>query len=165
MKTHMQNILSVAVIVFFISCNSSDDAVSVEVEGFKDQNLQGSIDGISWQAASGRAKTNSFSGDKYWINIIDKTLADPCSEFNFEGDRVFFSVPMEVGLYPIEISSNADDRQTVTLFKSSESLNIIATVGAVEVLTLTDDFMTGRIDAVGGLGSFVNGNFSVPICK
>lgn len=43
--------------------------------------------------------------------------------------------------------SGGTNSRTVTLFKESKTLNIIATEGAVEVTSISDTQISGRMDA------------------
>lgn len=43
--------------------------------------------------------------------------------------------------------SGGTNSRTVTLFKESETLNVIATEGAVEVTSISDTQISGRMDA------------------
>ena len=79
----------------------------------------------------------------------------------------FFSVPNEVGIYKLKLNLNCftcADNFTVTLFEKDGSMNFIATDGAVEILTISDTQVSGRIDARYDGNTFVNGNFTVSIC-
>lgn len=163
MKIYIQSLLSAIVISFLNSCGGSEDASPAY--DFKDQNMKGTIDGISWQVVSGKAEVSTSANDKYFLNFSEKTIDNACNDFVFDGNRVFFSIPNAVGLYELQINTSTGDGQTATLFKGSEFLNIIATEGAIEILTITDALVTGRIDAKADSESSVNGNFSVPLCK
>lgn len=78
---------------------------------------------------------------------------------------MFFTVPNEVGLYKLSFDLGSFSGQTVTLFDQQTVLNTIATTGAIEILTITDTEVTGRVDARADKDNFVNGNFTVSFCS
>lgn len=79
---------------------------------------------------------------------------------------VFFSIPNEEGLYKLKFDFNgsASDNQTVTIFQEDGFFNCIAAEGAVEITTISETGVTGKIDARCDAGFFINGNFSVNFC-
>jgi hypothetical protein len=79
-----------------------------------------------------------------------------------EGNNVFFYVDNAVKL--TKLSFNNVDSRTVTLFEDDDTMNWIAAKGAVEITSITDTEVSGRIDAQYGTNTFVNGNFTVPLC-
>lgn len=149
--------------LLLISC-SNDDGPGLAFD-FIDQNLQGTIDGISFTLGEGRAEESISNSEELSINLYDisEDIDDPC-DFNFFGEhvRVVFTIPNAVGLYELG-DTDEDLARTVTLLNPSGPTNIIALDGAVELLTITSSEVTGRIDARSGSDA-VNGNFVVPIC-
>ena len=61
--------------------------------------------------------------------------------------------------------NDLEGSRTVTLFDDEEVMNVIATEGAVEITSVTDTHVTGRIDARADEDNFINGNFTVPLCQ
>src|SRR5690606_40977769 len=55
--------------------------------------------------------------------------------------------------------------EPVTLFDDEEVMNVIATEGAVEITSVTDTHVTGRIDARADEDNFISGNFTVALCQ
>jgi hypothetical protein len=53
----------------------------------------------------------------------------------------------------------------VNLFEEEGYVNNLASTGAVEILSISETQVSGRIDARIDDESFVNGNFTVNICK
>jgi hypothetical protein len=162
--------ISSALILFFsflISCGSDDSEDTGPSYEFINQNTQGTIDGNSFDFGSGTVEVSPFDSNEFSLDLYDdsETFTDPCELFGF-GDfvNVFFSVPNAVGLYELSIDfSGGNESRTVTLFNPETVLNIIATEGAVEILSISDTELTGRIDVRAG-ESFVNGNFTVVFC-
>ncbi|MEO9966057.1 MAG: hypothetical protein ABJF11_09725 [Reichenbachiella sp.] len=164
MKT-LARILFLSLIIINFSCSDDDDDGGPAYE-FTNQNLQGQINGKSWSFVEGVAEVSPFDDTKLSIELGAEELESPCDLFALSGLRVFFSIPHEVALTELNFSLE-EGGQTVTLFDPDGTLNIIATEGAVEILTITDTEVTGRIDAREGGGGEdgVNGNFSVTYCS
>jgi len=170
MKTILKNTVTLLLsfsILFIVSCSKDDEAGSGGYE-FKNQNAQGTIDGISFSFGEGTAEDSFFNDGELSIDLFDDSedITDICDSFSF-GDfvRVFFDVPNAVGVYELSFSlTDAENGRTVTLFNPANTLNIIATEGAVEILSITDTEVSGRLDVRGGDDDSVNGNFTVTIC-
>lgn len=169
MKTYLKNHLFatfIAALVLLSSCLSEDDLTVDNTFSFLNQDLQGLIDGQVFSAGEGTATI--FEGELS-ISIYDtnEDITSACEFIGF-GDNVsvFFFVPNAVGVYELGIDfNNIEDGQTVTLFDPSETLNIIATSGAIEILTITDTEITGRLDARVDNENVVNGNFTITNCS
>lgn len=160
-------LLSKALIACLVVANfgcGDDEGPAYE---FKDQNLQGQINGKSWTFVDGNAEVNSFDDTRLSIELGAEALEDPCDFFSISGLRVFFSVKNEVTLTELNFSLDDEGGQTITLFDPEGNQNIIATAGAIEILTITATEITGKMDAryEGDGGDGVNGNFSVTFCS
>lgn len=167
MKTLLKNTFTILLsssLLFHTSCSKDDEADGPSYE-FIDQNAQGTIDGISFSFQTG----NSFFNDgELSLDLYDESedITNVCDFFSF-GDfvSVFFSIPNTVGVYELSFSlDDSEDSRTVTMFNPAKRLNIIATEGAVEILSITDTEVRGRLDVDAGGGDTVNGNFTVTIC-
>lgn len=141
------------------SCGGDDDDKKYS---FKDRDLSGKIGGSPWAYADGYSDISSGTAS------ITLTLAqdeEGCSIGFAEGNQVFFDVPAETGLYLLKFDlSGSTDNQTVTLLEIDGFVNNIATEGAIEILSITETTITGRIDAHIDGDNTVNGNFAVTIC-
>lgn len=151
------------VLTLLLACSDDDEKKSSYA--FKDQDLAGEIEGDSWTYEDGFVEEGTFDGEEILdINLFLAQEDPACETFQREGDEVFFFVPNAVGLYKLSFDLNAFDGQTVTLLDDEETLNVIATEGAIEILTITETEVTGRIDARADGQNFVNGNFTVSFC-
>jgi len=156
--------------VFFTSCSKDEDSDSGPSYDFVDQNLQGSIDGIPFELGQGIVElTTSFEEEEqlsFDLFDVDESQADFCDFFGF-GDEVsvFFSIDRAVGIYELSFDLNSFSGQTITLFNPDGAVNNIASIGAVEILTITDEQVTGRIDATLDSESTINGNFTATFCS
>lgn len=165
MKT--RSILSpLFVLLTCLTLACSDDDEKGSSYSFKEQDLQGEIEGGSWTYADGYVETTTLEGvESLSVNLMLTQTSGACETFSIEGDQVFFTVPNEVGLYKLSFNLGSFSGQTVTLFDQQTVLNTIATTGAIEILTITDTEVTGRVDARADKDNFVNGNFTVSFCS
>jgi hypothetical protein len=159
-------------IALAISCKDDDSTEKKSGYSFKDQKLQGMIGGVLWTQRSGFATAEIVNGQKVLgIDLIQNAAAgEEGSDMEMpEGNYVFFDVPDAVGLYELNINWDAnlasgnDESQTITLYNETAGVSHIATKGAVEILTITDTEITGRIDARSEAGTYINGNFTVSL--
>jgi hypothetical protein len=143
------------------SCKDDEDA-KPKYE-FKDQDLSGKIENVAWTYEEGTADAN---GNTLSIDLFLDQVDPVCELFGFpEGNQVFFTVPNQVGVYELKFDFSGSDNQTVTLFVPEEVLNIICSKGAIEILSISDTEVTGRIDARSDENNYINGNFTVVICN
>ena len=161
MKTILRSLAFLFVCAIGISCES-DDGPSYK---FLDRDLSGEIDNEAWAYEDGYAEIDDFGGEEMLdINLTLVQAQSGCDIFIPEGNQVFFSVPNAVGLYKLSFDFNGGESQTVTLWDDSKSLNIICGDGAVQILSITANEVSGRIDARSDKDSHVNGNFTLNIC-
>lgn len=146
-----------------MSC--SDDDEKGPSYSFKNQDLQGKIEGGSWTYADGYVETTTLEGvESLSVNLMLTQVDGACETFSVEGDQVLFTVPNEVGVYKLNFDLGSFSGQVVNLFDTETTLNTFATKGAIEILTVTDTEVTGRIDARADKDNYVNGNFTVSFC-
>ncbi|MBT1688476.1 hypothetical protein [Dawidia soli] len=159
-------------IALAISCKDDDTAVKKETGySFRDQELQGMIGGMVWTHRSGFATTEIVNGEKViGIDLVQNISGEEVEDMQVpEGNYVFFDVPDAVGVYELSINWDAnlasgnDESQTITLYNEATGVSHIATKGAIEILTITDTEVTGRIDARSESGTYINGNFTVAL--
>lgn len=146
-----------------MSC--SDDDEKGPSYSFKNQDLQGKIEGGSWTYADGYVETTTLEGvESLSVNLMLAQVDGACRNFSIEGDQVLFTVPNAVGVYKLNFDLGSFSGQVVNLFDTETTLNTFATKGAIEILTVTDTEVTGRIDARADKDNYVNGNFTVSFC-
>lgn len=162
------SLLAILFCVFLFSCDNDDASDTLGVENsysFNDVSLQGKIDGKDWSLIDGYARKNPFDSSQFSLELLEETVEDDCPVLSGSNlPRVFFSIPANVGLYELRLSSGGERSQTLTLFEPSQTLNTIASQGAIEILTVADSQITGRIDARFDENNFINGNFLVTVC-
>lgn len=160
----MKKGLFILLVLFAVisSCKKDDDAPGYN---FIDKALSGKIEGGSWTFRSGYVDSSSYEGVKKLSMSFYGVTGDACSDF-LDGDRVIFSVPMKIGVFPLKFSfTDLEGSQTVTLFDDETSMNNIATSGAIEILSISSTSVTGRIDATSDDDNTINGNFTVSFCQ
>ncbi len=167
---HSLPFLGLVFILTSISCGDDDSGSSVD---FKDQNLQGTIDGLPYTYGEGFVEQETFNDmDQLSFNLFDvnEEFTDVCDIFGFgEEVSVFFNVPNATGLYELSFDFSSFSGQVVTLFNPNGEdgipQNNIASTGAIEILTISETQVTGRIDARIDGDNTVNGNFTAVFCQ
>lgn len=154
-------------LISLISSCKKDDESGPSYE-FINQNLQGTIDGFAYTYGEGSVETTTRDGEGYLsfdLYHSSEDITDICDFFGFGNEvSVFFSTPAEVGLYELSLDFSSFSGQTVTLFNPDGAVNNIASIGAVEILTVTETEVTGRMDATLDAENTVNGNFTAVFC-
>lgn len=142
-----------------ISCSDDDSDNDGPSYEFKNQELQGMIDGQAF--VLGEGTVSSSDGELSLKLLSDMETASACDQFG-SGDfvRVFFTIAEAEGI--VELSF---EEQTVTLFNPENTLNIIITEGAVEITSISESSVSGKIDARYDDENFVNGNFTAEFCE
>lgn len=150
--------------LLFASCSSSED--EAPAYNFTNQDLAGVIEGVSWTYGDGYADvTGEGENAKLHVTLLLPSEGEGC-DILADGDRTMFSFPRYAGLHILKFDYNdVENSRTVTLFDDEETMNVIATQGAVEITSITDTEVKGRIDARADDDNFVNGNFTVPLCQ
>lgn len=130
---------------------------------FQDQTLKGMIGGSAWFLTTGKAEISFFDNDRLSVELTIENNPNICDSFNLSGRTVLFDIDRATGLYVICFKlDRSGSEQTLTIYDGFS--NNIVTAGAIEILTITDNELTGRIDGRFDDNNFVNGNFSVPLC-
>jgi hypothetical protein len=166
------SILIMAGVIMFNSCSKDEDDNDNDKNQnsyeFKDQNLQGKIGGEAWNFKNGTAEVSYFDSSEIDIDLYQDTSSNICNTYITDGDKIFLSVPHKVGVHELSIDFSSGNSQTVTLYDRENTMNYIASQGAVEILTIDTSSsmtLTGRMDARVDDDTYVNGNFTVSFCK
>ncbi len=174
-------LLFLAMSVAFIACNKEDDESNPAGGGkykveYKSQDMQGKINGDSWQYVIGEVHSSEggFEADyTHNFEMADTAQADSCFLLTGERSKVIFGLGddnklLQVGKYPLSFDWSSWEGNTVTLvaWTSETVLNTIATEGEYEIISVdtVNQIVTGRIDAFADDDNFVNGNFTLKYC-
>jgi len=160
-------LLMLAAIVFISSCGSDDEPGADY--NFVEQVAQGVIEGDDWTLGSGTASaTEDQDGNKiYSVNMYSaqETMQDACGFFGADFDKIFFSIPTEVGVYALSFDLSSFSGRTATLYDNETGLNVIASDGAIEIVEVTETQVIGKVDIRSGTDNNINGNFTLDLCS
>jgi hypothetical protein len=172
---HVLRRLGVGSALLFCACGGLTSS-----EGFKpdyrDQELQGKINGRTWTYVAGNVRRNFFDSAAYDFALTDSVDGDTCSLFLGDSGTVLFTVyrpSLDTGTYSLHFKLNSDwkDNQTVTFFYvdgQGVSQNKIATQGAfhlAEVDSTSGLRVQGKMDVKFDGSNYANGNFTVKYCR
>jgi hypothetical protein len=143
---------------------------------YKNQIVQGKINGQSWVFVEGYANSFNFTGDtsNHTIDLTDSILTTgvcgsstkrPRIIFGFQ-DRNFLIMTGESKL-KIDLVDVLKSRTVTFLhYEGGSPVNAISTKGGYEILSVdtANSIITGRIDSRIDDENFVNGNFSLKYC-
>ena len=176
--TRLLNVIPFIFLLSVSSCNDDEDSPSYDYD-FKDQNLAGTIDGLPFVLGEGRVVVVPYRGlfedeeeeDYLSFNLshVNEQQGDEgvCSSFEGNEVRVIGFIPAEIGIYEF---SGADFFEAIVNLSNPVNPddivnNILAPrMGAVDILTITDSEVTGRMDVFIDDESSINGNFSAVVC-
>lgn len=160
----MKDCIKLLVLFFAIgtySC-SGDEEKEPSFE-FINQDAAGKINNVSWSYADGLAVVFSKGRvTQVSVSLALKQDKAGCDMDYPVGDWIFFGVPSVVGLY--KLSSDGDDSYEVQLNKGDGLGNFIAKNGVIEILSISDTKVSGRLNVKYDNKNYVNGNFIVSIC-
>ena len=133
---------------------------------FKDQALSGKVKGNSFSVRSGYFYTDYTDEEQDWAHI-------KLFNMHFESEKcyrrhradyyeIYISIPNEVSTYTPGVNG-AFVLFTYVKEEGEESITYVEE-GKIEILTQTEDTLTGRIVAIGGDDNNVNGNFNATFC-
>ncbi|HEX5171373.1 MAG TPA: hypothetical protein VFW11_19485 [Cyclobacteriaceae bacterium] len=153
-------IVSLAVIIS--SCGDDEEPAY----SFKNQNLSGKIGNAAWEFGDGYAEIFGMGDDsQLQFDLFIELDGEGCNVIPV-GNEVLFSVPKKVGVYKLKADlSDMENSLFVNLFEEETTGHNLASKGAIEILTITETEVTGRIDASLDEMNTINGNFAVNICQ
>ncbi len=150
-------LLAICALVLF-SCK--DDTDSCE---FSTTTLSGKIEGNDWTFQGGSATNSNGELDVDLFGMDEDLTNGPCGIFFGSSLTAFFSIPAEVGQYPLDFSFTSGG-QTVTLFDPSTANNIIVSDGCVEIVSITDTEAVLRFNIENDGNNFLRGEATLTIC-
>lgn len=169
-------LLFTLVLVVIASCKkdvdeNTDTTPSAPTYEFKNQVLQGQIEGEPWVFGSGKFKLDTFfvKEGEFKVDLYPISDSNICDYFfNPDTDRVFFTVPLVIGINELNLDfSGTTNNETITLLENATFTNVVCNKGAYEVLRVdtAGGTMELKIDARYDDHNFINGNCTVSYCK
>jgi hypothetical protein len=182
MKINSLYVLSLLGLLIFNSCDSGEEIDPSFKVNYKNQDLQGKIDGLEWNYQSGSV-FSAPTGNEFFhtftildtlgdtligdslvcLNLVDSTpriifVMNTDSALVQLGETKLFHDPLQPSL-TINIKFSFYDADTVKQF-------VTASQGAYEILNVdtTDNFIEGRMHVKANGKNVVNGNFRIPYC-
>lgn len=153
-KTKFFAALIPVVLLILFACSGSKKDYT-----FSDDAVSGKAGGTDVVFKYGRAVYGELFGNpviKY--NLYNEDV-DVCNSFPSSEYQVMLNLPQDTGLYELNMMTN------ITINWGSN--NIICADGAIHIINinLSDSTITGKIYAKSGEDNFINGTFTVPVCK
>jgi hypothetical protein len=154
-------VFTVALVTLSLSSCSDDDKNDDKGPGytFKDQDASGEIDGTVWTYEEGFALVDNESNLQIKLYLPQNDFL--CDEDMPDGSLAFFIVPNEVGVYKL---TNDLTGFYVNLVDNDFGAHL-AKSGAIEIVSITETSVTGRMDVKKDENNYVNGNFTVDFCE
>ncbi len=149
-----------------ISCSSDDDGEPENQcePNFSTSVASGKFMGDPFTFVEGTASENFADETEFRVFLYgENVVGDACDGFNFEkpDSSIIFTVPMEVGVYPLTLTDNVTFNDASIVNEVNADLAIC---GAIEILSITDTEITGRLDASANADSELNGTFTLVRC-
>lgn len=153
----------------FVSCSSDDDEEEDPqnecLADFSAGAATGLFMGDPFTVVTGTATENFADATEFRITLYGETvMGDACDGFNFEkpDSTIIFTVPMEIGVYDILFSNSVTFNDASVV---NEVTAEVSTCGAIEILSISETEVTGRIDAKRNTDSELNGTFTLERCN
>ena len=169
MKTKILASVTLAILFFTLIISCKKDEVEKEKEEkpipphkFLNRPLSGKIDSEDYVFVSGSKVIPivSPSQSSFYLTNVATTGKDTCDQYGYGDMMAQFGLygAIETKVYGIGVGTN----NPCTLFGTDSAFT--KPRGAVEILTISNKTITGRIDAMVDSNTYVNGNFSVSVC-
>lgn len=172
-KTLLSLSFGLATTLILSSCSLETDTPEPEEEPqeetcieIKDTPASGIHRSIPFTYVDGFAEPSPFTDGALDISLFPALITgDKCSTFNSTNEpdtSVIISVPFALGTYDIEYVNKVTFRVGITNFTSQRD----AKCGTVEILTLNDSIVSGRVAASIEDGeNEISGTFTVDFCE
>jgi hypothetical protein len=132
---------------------------------FKNQTLSGKIGNTEWEYGDGYAEVYGLEANsELHVDLFMELDGEGCDLIP-AGNEVLFTVPNKVGIYPLKGNlSDLENSMFINMFEEETTMNHLASKGAIEILSITESTVTGRVDAKVDEANTINGNFTVNVC-
>lgn len=156
----------ILLIVVSLSACSNEPILPDDSYNFIDQNALGKINGTDFELGEG---TYGLLFEDLAISLYHKDEllgTNACNNSTLEFGDVFFTIPNEVGLQELQLNIFDFGLGKSVVFNHPDAEEVIVgSFGAIEILSISDDVVEGRIDARADEDNFINGNFTVSLCE
>lgn len=167
MKVKLYPILSLFSFLLLLSACGSDARKGISTETPTEEEisgdpLHGEVFAQAWEVVAGKAEARVVSGQDVWLIQLWNEIpaGDICDPFTSVDRGLIFSIPQEIGNYPLSRS------QTLSFYRSGE--NLIAIQGLIRLQTMdlvsTPIVLGGDMQVTYDAANTVNGRFSVQVC-
>lgn len=153
-------LLSACTILAVTACKKeeNEDPATTNYE-FIDQPLQGKINGESWTFVDGSAEEHG----NYSVIMYEATYPNPCSSFSDAPNTStvgFVRDDLQPGTYQLNMD------QYMLIFDKEEGVNYLCTDGVYEILSIDTaaQLLSGRVVIDFDRTTYMNGNFTIPVC-
>ncbi|MEP0986549.1 hypothetical protein [Ekhidna sp.] len=133
--------------------------------------IDGMINGVSFQSKGGSVEIAADTGNDandtqdLFIQLFDKNDPNDVCDFTFRStDAVSFRPPAEVGVYDLFADEEAGYYQGVTFHVIGATENYNGYNGFIEIISINDTNVIGKIDATLDGNFWIKGTFAVDFC-
>lgn len=122
--------------------------------------LGGSIDGKAWSALSGKVE-EGFEDGTFRVTIFAEESENPCNLYFSKAPTILFEAKAETGMEYLSFSNTVTMAYTMS---DGGSMNMIATEGHTDILTINDDTVEIEVNATADGSNSVGGRVTLTRC-
>lgn len=153
-------VLLTILIPFAESCKKKDKEATIPPHNFLNQNMQGKLDGKPWTFVSGSKASLMGTNILFFTDTVSKYY-DTCTFGGYGVHRLDLTTAaaIEPKLYAIG-SGGFYGKFRV----ANTTVEYKDATGAIEITSVSNGLITGKIDARVNDDNYVNGNFTIRYC-
>lgn len=150
-------------IILLTYCKKKEEEAPLPPHNFLNQPMSGKVNGQEWVLGAGRSiYTNPYY--KFFFSDSVNTTNDLCNQTGFGKRAIIIAIPkIEQKIYGITYPGTSA-LQFLIVKEDGNSYYVNGASGALEVLSIDNEKITGRIDAKLNDSNYVNGNFTIQLC-
>lgn len=165
MITKKLHLLFVVMVLLYACSNddSSADGSGDCAQTYTDQVAAGQFSGQPFTIVDGKHRFVGTSENSFFSLYIDAIVGDLCGfPENTQSILFGFETELKVGNYPLSILNTVSFN---THTGNGAADIVLATCGEIEVISITETEITGRLKAEADTSNFINGNFTAKRCQ